>query len=160
MKNKTKDFIQIAMVAAVYAVFTVAISPFSYGAIQLRFSEILVLLCFYNKKYCISLTLGCAIANIFSPMALFDIPFGTLATLLSVIFICKSGRLWIASLFPTIFNAVIVGAELYFALHEPFMISMATVALGEFIVVTVLGVPLFRLLEKNTYIMRLIGSTR
>lgn len=160
MKNKTRNFIEIAMVAAIYAVLTVAVSPLSYGAVQLRFSEILVLLCFYNRKYCVSMTLGCAIANIFSPMALFDIPFGTVATLLSVICIYKSRNLIVSSIFPTIFNGVIVGGELYFSLKEPFLISVGTVALGEFLVVTVAGVPLFRILEKNRHIMSLIGSER
>ena len=114
-KNNTIDIIKIAIVAAIYAVMTVAISPLSYGPIQLRFSEILILLCFYNKKYCVSMTVGCLIANIFSPMALLDIPFGTLATILAVLFLSKSNNLFIGSLWATIFNGIIVGTELYIA---------------------------------------------
>lgn len=159
-KSPISQIIKIAMVAAIYAVLTVAILPLSYGAIQFRLSEILVLLCFYNPKYCWSMILGCAIANIFSPMAALDIPFGTLATALAVLCLCKSKNIWIASLFPTIFNGIIVGLELYFALNEPLLISMGTVALGELVVVTVAGVPIFKLLEKNKGFMRLIESTR
>ena len=159
-KNNTIDIIKIAIVAAIYAVMTVAISPLSYGPIQLRFSEILVLLCFYNKKYCVSMTVGCLIANIFSPMALLDIPFGTLATILAVLFLSRSKNLFVGSLWATIFNGIIVGTELYIAFKEPILISMGTVALGEFIVVNVIGVLVFKALERNKHFMKLIGNER
>lgn len=159
-KNNISDIIKIAIVAAVYAVMTVAISPLSYGPVQFRFSEILILLCFYNKKYCISMTLGCLIANLFSPMALLDVPFGTIATILTVLFLSKSKNLFIGSLWATVFNGIIVGAELYIAFKEPILLSMGTVALGEFVVVSVLGVIVFKFLQKNRYFMKLIGNEK
>ncbi|MDD7183948.1 QueT transporter family protein, partial [Peptostreptococcus porci] len=55
-----------AMVAALYAVLTWAIPSLSYGPIQFRVSEIMTLLAFYNPQYVIGLTVGCAIANLFS----------------------------------------------------------------------------------------------
>ncbi|MEG0615185.1 MAG: QueT transporter family protein, partial [Oscillospiraceae bacterium] len=57
----------IAMVAAAYFALTVLITPLSYGMVQFRFSEILVLLCFYKKDYCYSMAVGCLLANLFSP---------------------------------------------------------------------------------------------
>ncbi len=158
--NRIYEIIIIAMVAAIYAVLTIAILPLSYGVIQFRISEVLVLLCFYNKKYCLSMILGCAVVNMFSPMALLDIPFGTLATALAVICLYKSRNIWIGSLFPVLFNGVIVGAELYFAFKEPILISIGTVALGELAVVTAVGVPVFKLLERNKRFMRLIDSVK
>ena len=159
-KNNTKDIIKIAIVAAIYAVMTVAISPLSYGPIQLRFSEILVLLCFYNRKYCVSMTVGCFIANIFSPMALLDVPFGTLATILAVLFLSRGKNLFVGSLWATIFNGIIIGTELYIAFKEPILISMGTVAVGEFIVVSIIGVLVFKAVEKNKHFMKLIGNER
>ena len=82
---QTKNLVRLALVAALYAALTLALPGLSFGAVQFRFSEILVLLCFYRKDYSISLILGCFIANCFSPMALMDMIFGTLATAIAVI---------------------------------------------------------------------------
>lgn len=150
--------VKISVVAAIYVVLTVAIEPLAYGAIQFRFSEILMLMCFYKFDYCISLTLGCAIANVFSPFAIIDVPFGTLATLISAILIYRSNKLWLASLFPTIFNGIIVGLELNLFYDLPILISVLSVAIGEFIVVTFLGVPIFLALQKNKLFMNMIGA--
>ncbi|NLP26836.1 MAG: QueT transporter family protein [Clostridiales bacterium] len=150
--------VKISVVAAIYVVLTVAIEPLSYGAIQFRFSEILMLMCFYKFDYCISLTLGCAIANIFSPFAIIDVPFGTLATLISTILIYRSNKLWLASFFPTIFNGIIVGLELNLFYDLPILISILSVAIGEFIVVTFLGMPIFLALQKNKLFMNMIGA--
>ena len=54
---------KISIVAALYVVITYAIAPISYGPVQVRISEVLVLLAFFDKKYIISLTIGCLIAN-------------------------------------------------------------------------------------------------
>ena len=83
MGKSRKDLVQEiclnAVITTLFAVLTIVISPLSYGPIQLRFSEILVLFCFFNKRYSIGLVLGCLIANCFSPTASLDIIFGTIA---------------------------------------------------------------------------------
>ena len=71
-----------AMIAGVYAVLTLAISPIAYSEIQFRLSEIIVFLAFYNRRYIPGLTIGCIIANLFSPMGMLDIVFGTLSTII------------------------------------------------------------------------------
>lgn len=52
--KKRKDLIKMitlnAMVATIYAVLTLMIQPLAYRELQLRLSEIVVLLAFYNKK--------------------------------------------------------------------------------------------------------------
>ena len=93
-----KDMTANALIAALYAAFTIAIAPISYGPIQFRFSEILVLLCFFNKKYTIGLTLGCLLANLYSPTASLDIPFGTAATLVACVGIMFSKHLAVAAI--------------------------------------------------------------
>lgn len=160
-KNLTVSrLVKIAMVAAIYAVITVAL-PLSYGAVQFRVSEILVLLCFYNKDYCASMVVGCIISNLFSPMALLDVPVGTFATLVAVVLIWKSKNLILASIYPVITNGLLVGLELYIAFGEPFFISSLQVAAGEFVVICVVGVVLFKtVLEKNSSFMRLIENKK
>lgn len=146
----TKNIVTIGLVAAIYAVLTVVLAPLSYGPIQFRISEVLNLLAFVNPVFAPGIVLGCFIANLFSPLGMIDVVFGTTATLISVIMIVRSKKLWVASLWPVICNGLIIGAELQYAFQVPFLIGAFQVALGEFVVVTLLGVPLFATLLKNT----------
>ena len=109
---QTKNLVRLALVAALYAALTLALPGLSFPAIQFRFSEILVLLCFYRKDYSISLILGCFIANCFSPMALMDMIFGTLATAIAVIPMFYIKNIWLASLLPVVSNGIIIAIEL------------------------------------------------
>lgn len=152
----------IGVVAAIYVVVTIVGADLSYGLIQFRVAEALMLLCFFNKDYIFSLTIGCFIANIFSTVGLIDTVVGTSATLISAIMIYlfrkedNTVRLVICSLFPVIANGLLVGAELNLVLKLPFWLSVGEVAFGEFVCVTVLGVIVFRLLSKNKGFMKLI----
>lgn len=150
-----KKLIKIAITAALYAACTMAIAPLSYGAIQFRFSEVMTLLAFIDPVYIPGLVLGCALSNIYSPLGIIDVLVGTTATFISVYMISKTKSLFIATLWPTI-NCVFVGAELYFVLHQPFWISTLYVCLGEFVVVTCIGYPLFRLLLKRKDVLSVL----
>ncbi|KEH88932.1 membrane protein [Clostridium novyi A str. BKT29909] len=149
MKNITVSKItKVAIVAAVYAVLTAVIAPISYGPIQFRISEIMTLLAFIDPLYIPGLVLGCAISNLFSPLGIVDVVVGTTATFISVYMISKSKNLFIASLWPTI-NCIFIGAELYYLQHLPFWLTSLEVAIGEFVVVTLIGYPIFRVLLKK-----------
>lgn len=149
-----------SIVASIYVVFTVVLQPISYGEIQFRLSEVLVLLCFFRKDYVYGLTLGCFIANFFSPFWVFDVPIGTLATLLALFGIMYSKRLWIASIFPVVLNGIIIGIELHFLYDLPLIPAMLSVAFGEFIVVSVAGIILFSQLKRNKGFMGLIEANQ
>ncbi len=171
MNFTTKRLVTLSLVAAIYVVMTLAIAPLSYGPVQFRISEILNLLAFINPAYGIAVTLGCFIANLFT-MNIFDIIFGTLATALSVFLIGKSKNIVIASLYPVVINAIIIGwvivgayitGDMLFFINNPETIDEATgqaisanmmyiytalsVGAGELGVVTILGVPLFKYLQ-------------
>ncbi len=154
-----KTITKLAFVASIYVVTTVW-NPFSYDAIQFRISEILILLCFYRKEYAYALTLGCFIANIFSPLGVYDMIFGTLATVLSCLFMVRCKNLFVASLFPVVFNAIIVGLELHYLIKLDLVASMVSVALGEFAVVSILGVLVFQRLSRNANFMKLIEANQ
>ena len=81
-KNRvnTKFLVSTALIAAIYVVMTLAIAPMSFGMVQVRFSEMLMLMAFIDKKYAPGLALGCFIANCFSPFGMMDIVFGTTCT--------------------------------------------------------------------------------
>lgn len=141
-----KNITLLSLIAALYVALSLILAPISFGIVQFRLAEVLVLLCFYKKEFSISLVIGCFITNLFSPFGL-DILFGSLHTLVSVIFIANSKKLFIASLWPSVFS-FIVGFELYLY-GEPLIISTLGVLVGEFVVVTVLGVLLFSSLNKS-----------
>lgn len=160
-RSNAKDLTRLAVVAALYAALTIALSGLSFGPVQFRIAELLTLLCFYRKDYSAALILGCFIANCFSPMALMDMVFGTVATAVAVIPMFYVKNIWVASLLPVISNAVIIALELYIAFKEPLWMSMLTVGAGELMVITIVGCPLFRcVLEKNKHFMELIGSQK
>ncbi|WP_294409103.1 QueT transporter family protein [uncultured Ruminococcus sp.] len=149
----------IGVMAALYVVATLLCGGLAYGQVQFRVSEMLMLLCFFNKDYIISMTLGCFIANLFSSLGFIDAGFGTAATLLAAILIYVSRNktnLFVASLFPVITNAFIVAAELKMVLGLPYWVNAAWVALGEFVCVSVLGVIVVSALAKNKGFMKLI----
>ena len=150
---------RLAVVTALYAALTVALQPISFGLVQLRVSEILVLLCFYRRDYSIALILGCFIANCFSPMALMDMVFGTLATAIAVIPMFSLRNIWIASLLPVVSNAIIISAELYICYNQPMWLGVLTVGAGELIAVTLVGCPLFKLvIERSKPFMKLVSA--
>ena len=58
-KNNIQTLVFNSVIAAIYVVFTLVFAPFSYSTkllfIELRISEILLVLTFYNKKWNYSL---------------------------------------------------------------------------------------------------------
>ena len=155
-KEKNLRMARIAIVAALYVVLTLLSYPFSYGMIQFRISEALMLLCCYDKKYTWSMVIGCIVSNLFS-FNLIDCIFGTLATLLACICMVLIKKKFIASFFPAIFNGIIIGLELYFVISAPLLLSMLGVAVGELVVVVLLGNILFYYIEKDKRLMEVIG---
>jgi uncharacterized membrane protein len=154
--------VKTAAMAALYVVLTVVIAPFGYGPIQFRISEVLVLLCFFRKDYIYSLIVGCFVANLFNPMQemlVFDLVFGTLHTAISVFIISKMKNIYLASLVPTLFM-FIIGLELYFVLGLPFWITTITLMLSEFIVVSLIAVPIFLLIRKNPDMLEMMEANQ
>ena len=154
---KTIRIVKLAVVMAMYVALTVVLAPVSFGPIQFRISEVLVLLCFFRRDYCISLVLGCAIANLFSiELGYFDLIFGTLHTLISVILISFTKKnMFIASLWPTIF-IFIIALELHFVLGYEFFYTWLTLIASEFIVVSVIGYVLFFFIRRNEKLVKFI----
>ena len=157
MTNQSKKIAIVGLIAALYAVVTLALGFISYGQIQFRISEILMFLPLFGKEYIVALTLGCFLANVVGPFGVPDIIFGTLATLISAILVYYTPRLiknnkyvlFISSLWPTIINALIIGWELYKFFGVPFALAAIEVGFGEFIVVTIVGLPVFKIVNNK-----------
>lgn len=147
-----------ALIAAVYVVLTLLTSSFAYLGVQFRIAEILILLCFFRKDFIYGLCLGTLVANALGPLGFYDVLFGTLATLISAFLISRMRHLWLSSLFPVVINGFVVGAELFFLLGLPFWLNAGLVALGEFAVVSIVGVGLFSILRRNRKFLEAIRA--
>ena len=147
-----KQFAQLAKTSATAALYVALCYVFafaSYGPVQFRIAEILIVLPYYDKKYCIPLILGTFAANIFM-YGLPDMIFGTLATaMVCLVAISAKNKMAIAPA-AALVNGIVIGGMLCFLFDEPgsFWFIMATVAAGEFAVVLA-GVLIFAGLEKN-----------
>ncbi|MCR1874621.1 QueT transporter family protein [Paraclostridium bifermentans] len=155
MTTNIKKLVTTALVAAIYATLTLVLGAISYGPIQFRVAEIMVLLPFIKKDYIWGLTIGCFLANIIGPYGVPDIIFGTTATFLSVYAVYMTSKmmygkkyaLLVSSIWPTVINAIIIGIMLNIFFGLPLMLSMAQVGFGQFVVITIIGVPLYKSLE-------------
>ena len=147
----TNKIVKSALIAGLYALLTLILQPISYGPVQFRLSEMLILIVFINSNYIVGLTVGCLISNFFGGFGLLDMIFGTLATFLSLVCISLTAKkinglkgLIIASLWPTIINGLIIGIMLNYVANVPLFLTISQVAIGEFVVLTIIGIPIFR----------------
>lgn len=160
-KLSVRRLVRCAVIAAVYVVVCLVLTPFSYGAVQVRVAEALCLLPVFGAEYIVGVTLGCFLANLIGSTAI-DVVFGTLATLMACLVTYKLRNVRIkglaipASLPPVVFNMIIVGAfeiTFFFSDGAPTAALAAfnavTVGIGEIISCTVLGVALVKLIESN-----------
>lgn len=152
MRNKKVTMItQGAIIAALYVVFTMLANAMGLAnfAIQLRFSEALCILPFFTAAAIPGLTIGCLIANILSGALVFDVLFGSLATLIGAAGTYVLRKHKIGMLFPPVIaNVVIVPLVLRYGYGITWMADGTdwsipyfafTVGIGEIISVCLLG---------------------
>ena len=163
--RRTEKLVAAAVIGALYAVLTMALSPISYGPLQFRVSEVLCILPYFMPFTAWGLFFGCVIANLVSAAGILDVVFGSLATLCACLCMAKLGeknsginRIF-ACLMPVLWNGIIVGAVLTAAvaglnpLREfgAFLIYGGQVALGELGVMFVIGLPLMSYLPRQKF---------
>ncbi len=159
MKNRKAYFItQAAVIAAVYVVLTLAINAFDLasGAIQVRISEALTILPYFTPAAIPGLFVGCLLSNFLTGAPIWDVVFGSLATLLGAAgtYMLRRQK-WLAPLPPVIANILIIPPVLHFAYGLPGGIPffMLTVGIGEVISCGILGMLLLFLLQKYRHII-------
>lgn len=159
MKNRKAYFItQAAVIAAVYVVLTLAINAFDLasGAIQVRISEALTILPYFTPAAIPDLFVGCLLSNFLTGAPIWDVVFGSLATLLGAAgtYMLRRQK-WLAPLPPVIANILIIPPVLHFAYGLPGGIPffMLTVGIGEVISCGILGMLLLFLLQKYRHII-------
>lgn len=154
-----KRLVRISVIAALYVVLTLALPAMAYGPIQFRLSEVMTLLAFIDPFYILPITLGCAIANMGSPFGMIDVIVGSLASFLALYSMSKTRNIYIASLYPTIF-CLLIGLEILLLSNEPinFFLVTGQIMISEFVVVSIIGISLFKVIEKNNYIMNMLKT--
>lgn len=154
MKNSKTLFVaQAALIAALYVVLTLLANSLGLAnyAIQLRFSEALTILPFFTPAAIPGLFLGCLISNLLTGAIIWDIVFGSIATLIGAVgtYLLRRCK-WLAPLPPIAANTLIVPLVLYFAYRVPGSIPffMLTVGIGEILSCGVLGILLLLVLQR------------
>ena len=159
---QTKFLVKNALIAALYMTLTISLAPISYGPVQVRISEFMTLLAFWNPKYVMGLVVGCFLANLGSPFGIADVFVGTLATFLAVYMMRYCSGIFLASLLPVLSNVILIGMELMYLAalpaEMPVWSAMLYIAFGEFLSVSVLGIFLGKFLLRNIALQKFLAD--
>lgn len=170
MKKKSTFFlVEAAIIASLYAVLTIAQNTLLPGsasmAVQFRVSEVLTTLAFFTPAAIPGLTIGCIIANISSVatgLGVYDMIFGSAASLVAALLMYALRNIkfknipFLGLLMPAISNGIFIGFEIDFFFvgsmrfnFLDFLIQGGFVALGEILVLIILGIPFVMILNKT-----------
>ena len=161
MKQKTQLWlVRTALISALYVALTVSFSAFSYGPIQFRISEILVLFPLWNRKWTPGVVLGTIIANFFSPLGMIDVLFGSGAMLIAVMLMTRLAKIsnnYYALLAPILVNGYLIAVELKIVYGLPFWESMLSVGISEAIIL-VAGYYALKIMARNSYFEKMLKA--
>lgn len=156
-RKQIRDLTVGALVAALYVILTMLSSMMglSSGVIQLRFSEALCILPVFFPSAVYGLFIGCIISNILANAVIWDVIFGSIATLIGALGALAlrrlpNGLIWLSTLPTVLANAIIVPYVLVYAYgaSEAIYFIMLTVFIGEAISAGVGGTLLYHSLKK------------
>ncbi len=163
MNTTTQRLCRAGVIAALYAALTYAFAPFAFGPIQIRPAEALCLLAILYPEAIPALTVGCALSNLTSPYFVYDVLFGSLATLIAAFisymvgrFIKKEGlKILLGGLAPVLLNALLLPLVIVLLCGEggdsltvAYVTTALSIALTECIWVYALGVPLYTAVKR------------
>ena len=163
MKPSSARFIaRAAIIASIYAVITVLLAPISYGQLQIRLSEMLTPLAYFDPAAILGLYAGAIIANFFSPFGIIDILFGSFLTLIAAVLTYLLGRFFkryksevfrylgpaIGILPVVLINAFGVAYILNVMIKFPYLLGVFYVGAGEAIAVYGFGYPFLLIVMK------------
>ena len=155
MNSKTKTLTYGAVIAALYVALTMLSNLFGLanGAVQLRLSEALTILPAFTASAIPGLSVGCLLSNLLTGCALWDVVFGTVATIIGAIgtrLIGKNDK-FLAAIPPILSNAIIIPfvLQMVYGVEDGFWYLFATVGLGEILSCGVLGCLLYTVLKKR-----------
>ena len=141
-KNPALFLAQGAAIAALYVVLTLVFAPISFGAMQIRISELLTILPLFTPAAIPGLFIGCLLANLLGGAVILDVIFGSIATLIGAAlgYVLRFNR-WLVPIPAIISNTVIVPLVLRYGygVDMPLILMAVYVAAGEIIGCYILG---------------------
>lgn len=144
------------LVAAAYVVltFVAQMAGLASGAIQFRLSEALTILPMFTPAAIPGLAVGCVLANILTGCAMWDVVFGSIATLIGALgtyLLRKTENPFLGCIPPIVSNMLIVPAVLMkvYGVTDSYWYLMMTVGIGEIVCCGLLGVILYKALKKR-----------
>ena len=158
MNKKVKIITQSAAIAAMYTALTLFAGAFNLagGAIQLRISEALTILPYFTFSAVPGLFIGCLISNLLLGSVIWDVIFGSLATLIGagLTYMLRNKSKYFAPLGPIAANTAIIPFVLSFAygVEEAIWFLFLTIGIGEILSCGVLGMILLNTLKKHSRI--------
>lgn len=150
MNKNVNYLVKAGLIAALYVVLVLVFSFSSFGPIQFRVAEALTILPFFTSAAIPGLFVGCLIANILGGAVIWDIIFGSLATLAAAYFSYKLRKNeWLVPIPPIVINSVVVGIMLKYAygIGDGLLALMGSVFVGQFVAVYILGMVLLKALK-------------
>ena len=161
-RSTTLYITQGAVIAAIYVVLTLIFAPISFGAMQVRIAEALTIMPLFTSAAIPGLFVGCLLANMLGGAIIWDVIFGSLATLIGAVggYLLRRNR-WLVPIPAVIANAVIVPLVLKYgySIDMPLYLSALYVAAGEIAGCYVLGELFASALLKRRGIFRTEGRT-
>lgn len=153
-KKHVRFLCEAALIAAIYVILTYfcAAVGMSSGAIQLRFSEALCIFGLFTPAALPGVALGCFMANLLTGCALWDIVFGSLASLIGMVGVIALKKFpYLAPVPYALANMIIVPfvVKLVYGAPEALPLIFLTVGIGEIISVFGFGIPLYLVLKKH-----------
>ena len=155
--NRSVKYItQGAVIAELYVVLVQVFNYWSFGPIQFRIAEALTILPYFTPAAIPGLFLGCIIANLLGGAIIWDIVFGSIATLIGAVgtYLLRKYK-WAAPIPPILANTIIVPFVLKYAYGSEGIFAMffVTVGAGEIIVCGILGMLLLLALNKYRHVL-------
>lgn len=171
--KKINRMTNIAVIAAIYFVLSMALQALTYNAIQIRVAEALIVTAIVSKDGIYGTTLGCLITNSIgvalslNNFGVTDIVFGTLLTLISSIMAYKLKDIvtnisilnikqlpLISLMMPVLVNAIGLPFVFAFAFHQGlylnvYLLEFLFVFIGQFVSCVIIGSFVYISTEKS-----------
>jgi len=162
-KFSVRDLAQGAIIAAIYALLTIFLAPISSGLVQCRVAEAMSVLPYFTFSAVPGLFIGCLLANLLTGAPIYDVLFGSLATLIAAyLTYALRNRVpkYLAPMPSVVVNALVVGWLLtsVYQVGVSFWAAAGYAAIGQAIACFALGLPLMTLLER--FRGKLFGEAR
>ncbi len=149
MRYEMRAIARGAVIAALYVILNYLLLPLSFGIVQFRVAEALVVLPILYPEAIFGVFIGCLLSNIIGGLGPWDIFGGSAVTLLAawVTFRYRQNGV-IPYLSPVLLNALLISLYLSQIFGVPYWLTALGIGLSEAGVVFLLGVPLVRWLRR------------